>query len=160
MMVIWAAMAMVKAMRSAHITDILWKKNRRPNCRVNRQDNRKQTIAQDVPHQPFSQILIILMTIQLSQRKSFCWGGLCQLIIFLNGYGCTCSSGKLLLLYSSLYTSVCLPGKLPLYMLPSLAQFYFVSNFWLGKYHRYVYFVLFFQRTKTLAGHNLRKSNA
>lgn len=60
MMVVWAAMAMVKAMRSTHITDILWKKNRRPNCRVNRQDNRKQTIAQDVPHQPFSQILIIL----------------------------------------------------------------------------------------------------
>lgn len=59
-MMVWAAMATVKAVRSTQITDILWKKNRRPNCRVNRQVNRKYTIAQDVPHQPFSQILIIL----------------------------------------------------------------------------------------------------
>lgn len=63
-MVAGAAVAAVKAVGSNQITEILWRKSRKPRCSVNKQINRpinrKQTNAQDTPHQPFSQTLIIL----------------------------------------------------------------------------------------------------
>lgn len=120
-MVAGAAVAAVKAVGSNQITEILWRKSRKPRCSVNKQINRpinrKQTNAQDTPHQPFSQTLIILDDNSAFTVGNFCWGGLCQLILLLNSCGRDDSSRKLLLLYPSLYASVCLPGKLCLYVL-------------------------------------------
>lgn len=109
-------MVAVKVVGSSEITGVFWRKHKRPGCSVNRRINKNinrtysQTTAQDVPHQPFSQTLIIL-----DDNSAFTVGKL-----LLNGCGCAYASAKLLLFYSSLYASVCLPGKLSLYTLPSL----------------------------------------
>lgn len=101
MTVAWAAVAAVKAIRGGQSMDTFWTVSRGPGGSVNelisRPINRKETNAQNVPHPPFSQTQLCLMTILLSQREALL-GGLCQLIMFLNGYACARSSGKLLLL--------------------------------------------------------------
>lgn len=120
------------------------------------------------PHEPVSQTLIMLNDNSTSTQGKFATGSPWQLTIFLMSYGFSNFWKSALTLFITVgfwvffffffFAREAISVRVAFHCI-LVDQFHFVSNFWLLKSHRLVYFLLHFQRTDMLLGYNLHMAN-